>query len=223
MMAASIPFYFAADADCPIGRSLAISQQFERGLTSEGHYRRCGDYNRGMLARALRPDIRTVVLSSRWTNWRIGAPANPAEGSVDIRLTDPNGTAESGLDNRVKFEAAFRLLVEELTRGGKRVVIVGPYPEPTFNVPHRMYVASFGLAQFDQPQADYGRRHEVILGFFRQIGEMPGVTFVWPATMMCKPACAVSRNSVPLYLDHNHLTVAEAERLAPLYRFLLAT
>ncbi|WP_162789173.1 MULTISPECIES: acyltransferase family protein [Sphingomonas] len=223
LQAAGVPFYFAADADCPIGQDLAISPDFERALTQQGHYRRCWDYNRAMLARALQPGIRTVVLSARWTNWRLGEPANPAEGSVDIRLVDAAGTATSPAENRVKFEAAFRNLVATLTAAGKRVVIVGPYPEPTFNVPHRMYVAGFGLAQPIDQNASYAQRHRVILDFFRQFAATPGVTFVWPASMMCKPACPVSRDDVPLYLDHNHLTVAEARRLAPLYRFLRPT
>lgn len=170
-----------------------------------------------MLARALRPDIRTVVLSSRWINWRLGEPANPGEATVDVRLVDDTGTAASELENRAKFKRDFQALVSELTRAGKRVVIVGPYPEPTFNVPHRPYVAGFGLAKGGKLSASYAHRHRVILAFFRGLR---GVSFIWPAKAMCESSCPVEADGLPLYFDHNHLTVAEARRLSPIYGWL---
>lgn len=220
MEAAGVSFYFAADADCPIGEGLSISANFEPALVSQGHYRRCGTYNRAMLVRALQPDIRTVVLSSRWTNWRIGEPSNPAEGDVDVRLVDANGESGGRADNRLKFERAFALLVSDLTKAGKRVVIVGPMPEPAFNVPHRLHVAGFGLVSRADPLADYRNRHTAILSFFDQLRGTPGVSFIWPAQELCRPKCPTERAGIPVYFDHNHLTYDEARRLAPLYRSL---
>lgn len=216
MIAAQVPFHFAAAADCPIGAGLAISSEYEPRLTLQGHYRRCGEYNAQMLARALRPDVETVVLSARWTNWRIGELANPAEDSVDVRLVDDAGVARSAAGNRIKFERAFTSLVDVLTRAGKTVVIVGPVPEPDFNVPHRLYVSGFGFAPAPT-DADYARRHRVILSYFKSLESIPGVTFVWPSQLLCAPRCASLRDGMPVYFDHNHLTVAAARRLAPLY------
>ena len=216
--AAGVSFFFAADADCPIGINLSVSSEFETGLVSQGHYRRCGEYNRKMLVRALDPDIETVVLSSRWTNWRIGEPANPAEKSVDIRLVDELGTSVTAAQNRVKFERAFTTLVAKLTNAGKHVVIVGPLPEPTFNVPHRLYVEGLGFAPTERAGAEYESRHRTILAFFRSFNNLPNVSFIWPSEALCTNGCAVARNDIPLYFDHNHLTFDEATRLSPLYR-----
>jgi peptidoglycan/LPS O-acetylase OafA/YrhL len=222
MQAARVPFLFAADADCPIGLGLSIDPGHQRTLVSQLSYRRCGDYNRGMLQRALRPDVKAVVLSSRWTNWRLGEPANPAEAAVDIRLVDSDGVARSAAANRAKFEHAFTALIDILTGAGKHVVIVGPVPEPKFNVPHRLFVSGFGFAPAPQP-ADYVTRHRVILAFLRQFESRRGVTIVWPAQALCiGRVCPTVRNGLPLFFDHDHLTVEAARSLAPLYSDLSA-
>ena len=222
MEAARVPFLFAADADCPIGLGLSIDPRHQPGLVSQLSYRRCGDYNRSMLSRALRSDVKTVVLSSRWTNWRIGEPANPTEASVDIRLVDAEGVASSAAANRDKFERAFTALVDKLTNAGKRVVIVGPIPEPRYNVPHRLFVSRFGFTPAPQP-ADYAVRHRVILQFMKRFEGLRGVSFVWPATAMCRNnICPTVRGGMPLFFDHNHLTVETARSLAPLYANLIS-
>ena len=217
MLAARVAFFYAADADCPIGMGLSIDPTHETSLVSQGHYQRCGAYNAAMLKRAMRPDIATVVLSSRWTNWRIGETANPAELPADIRLVDPDGVARSSLENRVKFEHAFTRLVAVLTTAQKNVVIVGPMPEPSYNVPHRLFVGGFGFTASLSP-ADYKNRHRVILAFFRNFEGRDRVSFVWPSDALCHSGtCPTVANGTPLYFDHNHLTVDAARSLSPIY------
>jgi len=212
-------FLFAADADCPIGLGFDIDPAVSPGLTGEGHYRRCGAYNQQMLQQALSPAIRTVVLASRWTNWRIAEPANPAESTVDVRLRTPAGTAPSLAANRAVFEAGFRQLVARLNAAGKRVVIVGPLPEPSFNVPHRAYVSQFGTVAPPPPltEADYLRRHATILAFFRTLSGQ--ARFIWPEQALCRAGrCPLTTpQGVPLYFDHNHLSVAAAQGISGVF------
>jgi hypothetical protein len=217
-------FLFAADADCPIGLGFAVDSSISPGLTSLEHYRRCAEYNRKMLDVAAQPGIRTVVLSSRWTNWRIGEPANPAENEVDVRLRNDAGTAASVKANRAIFEYGFLQLLQDLDNAGKRVVIVGPVPEPQFNVPHRIYISRFGLAGPVMPvtMADYERRHAVILNFFGSLGEK--AEFIWPIKLLClNGVCPLIRSGIPLYFDHDHLSVARAKETAPLYESVFLT
>jgi peptidoglycan/LPS O-acetylase OafA/YrhL len=217
-------FLFAADADCPIGIGFGVDSSINPGLTSLGHYRRCEEYNRKMLEVANRPEIRTVVLSSRWTNWRIGEPANPAENEVDVRLRNVAGTAVSVKANRAIFEQGFLDLLQDLDNAGKRVVIVGPIPEPQFNVPHRTYINRFALAGPLMPVtiADYERRHAVILKFFDSLGEK--AEFIWPINVLCiNGVCPLIRSGIPLYFDHDHLSVARAKETAPLYDSVFLT
>jgi peptidoglycan/LPS O-acetylase OafA/YrhL len=214
---------FAASADCPIGLGFAISDTTERGLTTTPSYRYCTHYNAAMLERALADaKITSVVLSSRWTNWRIGESANPAESRVDLRLSDAHGIAPSMLANREIFERGFTALLRRLTAANKRVFIVAPVPEPSVDVPQALYVQRFGLVTplKDLSLDGYRQRHATILTFFARIHlAMPEVQFIQPTSILCDRTgrCPVSYNGVPVFFDHNHLSVDAARRTASLY------
>jgi peptidoglycan/LPS O-acetylase OafA/YrhL len=214
-------FLFAATADCPIGLGFEIDGGTEPNLTGAAAYRFCGTYNREMLNLVLsRPEITKVVLSARWTNWRIGAPANPAEDAVDVRLRDARGVARSGAENRAVFERGFLNLLRALREGGKQVFIVGPLPEPAFNVPDRLYVERFGTLAPARAiaVADYQTRHRGILSFFAQVERAGLARVIRPATVLCRGGeCPIETDGRPNFFDHNHLSVAAALRTAPLY------
>jgi hypothetical protein len=126
--------------------------------------------------------------------------------------------------NRAIFEYGFLQLVQDLDRAGKRVVIVGPVPEPQFNVPHRSYISRFGLAGLVLPvtMADYERRHAVILNFFGSLGDK--AEFIWPTKLLCLDGvCPLIRSGIPLYFDQDHLSVAMAKETAPLYESVFLT
>lgn len=211
--AANASFLFAANADCPIGIGFRIDPRTSPSLTSQGHYRRCSEYNIKMLTRASDPAIKTVVLSSRWTNWRMDQPANPSEQDAEIRLLSDVG---DGTGNRLIFEAAFRRLVETLRQEGKRVIVVGPLPEPSFNVPERAFLFAKGVAPEPDPipLSTFRKRHAAALQLFEGLG----VEVVRPEQVLCRHGlCPVMRDGRPAFFDHNHLSVATALATAPLY------
>ena len=214
-------FLFAATADCPIGLGFEIDGGTEPGLTHAAAYRFCGEYNLQMLALALsRPDLRRVVLSSRWTNWRIGEPANPAESSVDVRLRDEQGVARSGAENAAIFERGFLRLLGELRAAGKQVFVVGPLPEPEVNVPERLFVERFGaIARTGPiPVARYQQRHRRILAFFARVRRAGLAEFIWPASVLCvRDMCPIESVGGPNFFDHDHLSMRAAHQTAPLY------
>ena len=212
-------FLFAAAADCPPGLGFSISPNFVASLTTTPSYRFCGDYNSQMMDRALQPDISTVVLSARWSNWRIDEPPNPTEEDLDIRLSEGGRDAPHGGNHQV-FERGFTRLVAELTEAGKKVVIVGPVPEPQFDVPKLLYVQRFGFAPSikDVSREDYERRHARILAYFRQLSAQYPVTFVEPVDRLCRgTVCPGSDAQGPRYFDHNHLSVRVAKEVSPLF------
>ena len=218
---AGAAFLFSATADCPIGLGFEIDDGTEPALTRSASYEHCDDYNRAMLALALsRPSIRHVVLSARWTNWRIGEPANPAESTVDIRLRGDSGVAGSVAGNAPIFERGFLNLIDELRAAGKQVTIVGPLPEPAFNVPDRLFVERFGVVAPAGaiPYDRYLTRHRRILGFFGGIERAKRATFIWPASVVCRhDACPIETAAGPTFFDHNHLSIDAARRTASLY------
>ena len=220
-------FLFAASADCPPGLGFSISETTEPVLTTTPSYRYCDDYNRAMFDLATRdPQIATVVISSRWTNWRIGEPANPAESDVDLRLRDDTGVAASVAGNRAIFERGFIRLLTGLTRAGKQVVLVGPIPEPTVSVPEALFVERFGFAPrlAPIPVSAFTMRHARIADIFARVAAaVPGIRIVHPEVRLCdKVSCPVIVAGRPVYFDHNHLSVDAARRTADLYEPLFA-
>lgn len=212
-------FLFDATADCPPGLGFEISPDFLVTMTRIPSYRYCGQYNREMLALALDPRIRTVVISSRWTNWRIDEPLIEGKEAPDIRL-EKDGRAVAKGSNAPVFEAGFAELVERLTNAGKRVVIVGPVPEPHNDVPKLLYVQRFGLAAPPSPltRPEYERRHARIIAYFRDLARRYPVSFIEPAEVLCAgTSCPIADRGGPRFFDDNHLTVRTARALGPLY------
>jgi peptidoglycan/LPS O-acetylase OafA/YrhL len=213
-------FLFAATADCPPGLGFEISHRFLSTMTSAPSYRYCGQYNRDMLALALSPEIRTIVISSRWTNWRLDEPLINGEEAPGVRL-EKNGRAADEGDNKSIFKSGFAELVERLTDAGKRVIIVGPLPEPRNDVPKLLYVQRFGFAPTPAPlrRSDFERRHAQIIGYFAEIARKYPVTFINPVEQLCPDgSCPIEDHGVPRFFDDNHLTVRVAQELAPMYR-----
>ena len=213
-------FLFAADADCPIGLDFAVDQSVGPSFRSDGHYRFCEDYNRRMLAVAMRPEIQTVVLSARWTNWRIGAPPGESEGAADLRLIDRDGLAGSIAANRAKALCGLQELLAKLRAAGKRVVIVGPVPEPAADVPHRLFVEQFGIAPKSGPVtiAQFRARHAVMLAYFDRLSHQPGIRIIHPETLLCqRNLCPIVEGGRPLFLDQDHLSLIGAAKTSPLY------
>ncbi|GAA0482100.1 acyltransferase family protein [Parasphingorhabdus litoris] len=212
-------FLFAATADCPPGADFAIRPTSE--LTSSQSYQFCNDYNAKMLELAINDNgIQTVVLSSRWTNWRIGEAHNPAEGDVEILLEDDLSEAKENADNRPIFIRGFTNLVEQLIAADKEVYIVGPLPEPVFNVPYRLYLQNLGLQHVDKniTLENYSERHAVILKIFAEISDKYPVKFIWPHEALCvDDKCPIVDGNEAVFFDHNHLSVHSAEKIASIY------
>ena len=214
-------FLFAASVDCPIGIGFSISVRGAPAFVNTPGYEYCGHYNVAMLEIALQNhNIKTVVLSSRWTNWRIGEPGALDEKPVDIRLKDSAGTASSAQDNKRIFAAGFESLIKQLTAAGKTVWIVGPIPLPNVRVPQALFVERFGFVKssFDISYGAFRAQNAWVLSFFERIAKDYPVQFIWPDRALChQGVCRVSDEGKPLYFDDNHLSVFGAKRTSYLY------
>jgi peptidoglycan/LPS O-acetylase OafA/YrhL len=213
-------FLFAADVDCPIGLGFGIDKKGPQFLSTPA-YQYCRQYNADMLAFALAsPNIRSVVFSSRWTNWRVGEPGAPSEEDFDIRLYTDAGTARSKIENREIFAAGFERLVKSLVDGGKQVWIVGPVPEPSVRIPKALYVQHLGFNNFDLdiPVARFLKKNEWVIHLFKTTAAKYPIKFLWPHQILCGPEkCPVYENDKPLYFDDNHLSIAGVLKTKPLY------
>lgn len=207
-------FLFLATADCPPGLGFEISPGHEPGLSTTPSYRSCGEYNRRMLD--LAKEVPVVVISSRWSNWRIGEPGNPVESPVDLRLVDESGPAVSLEDNARIFEAGFRRLIAALR--DKKIYLVGPLPEPAFDVPQTLFVSRYGLVS---PPAsisitEYEHRHSKALDILGRVANETDL--IWPHRTLCRNGeCLLAIDGRPAYFDHNHLSVEAALMTAEVY------
>jgi len=214
-------FLLAASVDCPIGIGFEIDRNIGSALAANPGYQHCGEYNREMLHFVeANPDITTVVLSSRWTNWRVGEPGSPSEAEVDIRLRDAGGTASSAEENKRFFAKGFESLLRALTAAEKTVWVVGPVPEPSFRVPKALYVQHIGLDQtdLDIPLAEFLRKNQYVLALFADMQRKYPIRFIWPHLSLCGDAsCPVSELGRPIFFDDNHLSILGAHKTSSLY------
>ena len=214
-------FLFAASVDCPIGIGFSIDSGTGPTFVSSPGYRHCGRYNDEMLKLASEdPNLKAVVLASRWTNWRDGEGGSAAETPVDIRLRDNTGVAGSLVENREIFTRGFESLLRSLTATGKTVWIVGPLPEPSVRVPKALYVKGLGFdgTDINVPRASFLDRNKYILWLFGEIAKKYPVRFIWPHDVLCgDQTCPVVDDGKPLYFDSNHLSAFGVSKTSKLY------
>jgi peptidoglycan/LPS O-acetylase OafA/YrhL len=220
-------FLFTASVDCPIGIGFSIDAGTGPSFVSTPGYQYCGQYNEVMLKLATEnPNIEAVVLSSRWTNWRVGEVGSSAESPVDIRLRDDTGVARSLADNRAIFAKGFESLVRLLTAAGKIIWIIGPLPEPSVRVPKALYIKQLGFdsRDLDIPRASFFAKNKYILAFFQEIAQKYPVKFIWPHTVLCdEQICPVVENGRPLFFDSNHLSAFGATKTSTLYDVIFSS
>jgi peptidoglycan/LPS O-acetylase OafA/YrhL len=214
-------FLFAASVDCPIGLGFSISPKGAPAFVNTPGYLYCERYNAAMLDFAIQnPSLKNIVLSSRWTNWRIGEAGSAAGIPVDIRLSDSTGVAVSPQDNKRIFARGFESLIQKLIAAGKTVWIVGPLPLPSVRVPQALFVKHRGFTKLDLDisRAEFQRQNQWILSFFDKIANSYPVQFIWPQVALCRQeACPLFEGGKPMFFDDNHLSIFGAEKTSYLY------
>lgn len=212
---------FAASVDCPIGIGFSIDAKIGPSFVTSPGYQYCQQYNKEMLRIAAEnSNIKSVVLSSRWTNWHIGESGSPSEGKVDIRLRDDFGVSSSLEENRTVFYRGFDRLIRALVSAKKSIWIVGPVPEVSVKVPHALYITHIGFAKsnIDVPTESFLKRNSTILSIFSDMAHKYPIRFIWPHSVLCNDIlCRVSAGVNARYLDDNHLSIFGALETAPLY------
>ncbi|HEY1386012.1 MAG TPA: acyltransferase family protein [Dongiaceae bacterium] len=121
------------------------------------------------------------------------------------------------------FSTGIRKSVETLLSAGKRVVLVYPIPIASVSIPRTLarYAASGAdLSRFNIEEGDYLRENAYAFQLLDSFTEK-NVVRVLPSQQLCHDdICSVYANGTPLYFDHQHLSVAGAEYLSPLFESL---
>lgn len=113
--------------------------------------------------------------------------------------------------------AGIEKVSQALAVARKRVIIIGPFPRPKFNVPHgRARAIYFNRDMTDGVPAETHRLMFVnTMATLRQIGATSGATVLDPAAVMCtQTTCSWIDKDRPLYFDDNHPSVYGASKVA---------
>jgi hypothetical protein len=214
-------FLFAGSVDCPIGIGFRIDPTIGSDLAANSGYQYCAEYNRKMLKLVEENhEISVVILSSRWTNWRLGEAGSAAEVPVDIRLSDAEGIAQFPGANKQIFVRGFERLLRALIAAQKTIWIVGPVPEPSFRVPKALYIEHLGMdrTDLDVPLSQFMYKNRFILSTFTDLQAQFPINFIWPHLTLCNGLkCPISEHGRPLFFDDNHLSLLGAHKTSLLY------
>lgn len=169
--------------------------------------------------------IEYVVVVGRWGSVLHGF--NTDFGTFERGRSDApaikeriNGKADSDDEMVELFSFAINETVDRLTKAGKRVVIVYSVPEVGYHVPRtmaRLLNRGDDISQFTRPADYYFRRQQHVLHAFDSLSDAK-VNRVFPHKLLIKgDEAIVQENGIPLYCDDDHLSLAGATKLMPLF------
>ena len=148
-----------------------------------------------------RPDIATVVLHARWSDWEKHVRSASRAGAAAM------APGSEAADDRKTFRKALLATVETIRRLGKQVVIVESVPEIGWNVPR----ALFSHLRWGDPLpkvpdiGEVAKANEVPRSVFGEAAATHDVVVVPLANLMCDPDCAIIHKGRHMYRDDNHV------------------
>jgi SGNH domain (fused to AT3 domains) len=176
----------------------------------------------------LREQRADVVVASRWSfrlypvaGEIVDMPSRNSEGGLEREAYREYAVESSGsrrMDGPAK-RAALQGMVRDLLGSGRRVVLVYPIPELSWNIAalnYRHYSAQgTPLPEISIPAEDYRRRNRFVLEAFDALASEPKLSPVRPERLFCDSLlpgrCAGQVGGRPLYFDDDHLSDAGAD------------
>ena len=182
----------------------------------------CGDtlaHNNEILEIIRKYDVKTVILAARWAVYATGEFVK-LEDDPKIYLNDDQSREVSFAENGHVFERALLRTVAALRNEGRRVVIIGPWPEPGLRVPEMLARARlFGASpEIGPTREEFLARQKRVFDAFAKAAEELVAEIMPTHEFFCAEArCKVALNGEPLYWDDDHLSRLGAARLQPLF------
>ena len=186
---------------------------------------------------ARHPELRTVVLSARWSTYAQDQRFDNGEGGRDPAPPMPldtlaGATPAPGGHQRVdRVVSAYVAGIQALRAMGKQVLLVYPVPEVGWHVPHRLALRQMRGQTSSQPLSTssqrYAQRHAPVLAAFDTwVQGDPGTVPIRSGALFCGAGptgrCIAQAAATPLYYDDNHLNRQGAQRLIDAMAAVLA-
>jgi peptidoglycan/LPS O-acetylase OafA/YrhL len=166
----------------------------------------CTAQARAGVGALLRLPARTVIIATKW----------PAEDEV---LFDEAGHP-AGNATPARYLAALQGTIDRLERAGKRVVVIGPVPEPGYP-PTRLAARELMLrGRIETPMQQSRATYDARFGAFERGLAMiaPQTTVLLPSDLLCDATrCTYVLQETPVFLDDNHLSEVVMPAFEPLF------
>jgi len=151
------------------------------------------------------PAIKTVVIATTWVY-----------GPNDLRTV--SGARVDNRDNKA-LQAGLDALIDTLVQRGRRVVLIGPIPEPGWDVASILSRDLRFGRKLDKPlgesAAAFAARFHDIVAHLQARRDM---TLVLPNRLLCDAqTCHYILDGHAMYADNNHLAEGEVRRFVPLF------
>lgn len=188
----------------------------------------CLTHNRQVL-QALRENsvIDTVVLVARYALYVEGYTGDLGPAEADAGQPPQiaaAGRKASSPSPRKLLAKHLRKTVKALRAAGKRVALVYPVPETGYDEPQhlaRLALYRRDPSSFTRPESYYRKRQRFVVKALDSLGRAPGIVRIHPAKRLCNgKACIVMASGKPLYFDDDHLSIAGAAYISPLFKRL---
>ena len=165
------------------------------------------------------PEIRHVVLISRWSLYAMGVRFQSEPGDT-VYIRDA-ATSTLSLDENVRvFNNAFERTLSALSRLGRRVTIVEQVPEAALSIPQaaaRKLMLGRRL-ELRPAVSDYIERQKLVTTLFNDTRYAASLEVIRPQARLCGDEyCEVMHDGVPIYWDSSHLTATHARRLSNVF------
>jgi peptidoglycan/LPS O-acetylase OafA/YrhL len=167
------------------------------------------------------PEIKTVILASRWTIWLEGAgPFTKQKGGYS--LSDSLDEAPPDASEEYLFTLGLERTIKAILEMNRDVVVVAPEPEIGYDVPSANFIASRtgrDINELIAPSLDeFLVRNQNTLAVLESFKEKYGIHVIEPWKVLCAEGkCRVIINGIPLYNDDNHLSVFGSELITPIF------
>jgi peptidoglycan/LPS O-acetylase OafA/YrhL len=182
----------------------------------------CVEYNHMALAYIQEhPEIKTVILASRWTIWLEESRYKQEEGT-NLHLKDALNEAPSSAGEEYLFKLGLERTIKAIQDLDRRVVVIAPLPEIGYDVPSANFIASRtgrDINELIAPSLDeYLDRTQRTFAILQSFEEKYGIQIIEPWKVLCAEGkCRAAINGIPLYNDDDHLSIFGSELITPIF------
>lgn len=210
---ASVVFF--GSESCPPGLGV---ERVQKGYSCAADNAAVADY---ILAHN---SIETVILAARYAIYSdgfLGDIGKSDKTKYSPFISDESRTVYDRARRRELLRSSLATTVSTLIGAGKNVVIVYPIPEIGYSVPStlaRLVLEGYDPGEFLLDFKDYEVRQKAIFDILDSLGTSKNILRIYPHKRLCDgSACLTYTNSEPLYYDSDHLSLAGAGYVAPMF------